>query len=109
MSAQTAVLSSPQAKQTLEVLAKRYGQQLAETAVAFIHSADESEARTNREAFSAALYLHLFNGAAKDEIIHHIGFMLEVAELRSIETLRPQGWGDLAEALPNIQHLTGGE
>lgn len=108
MSAQVAVLS-PQAQQALDVLAKRYGQKLAETAVAFIYSADEAEALTNREAFAASLYLHIFNGAARDEVIHHIGFMLEVAELRSIEVLRPRGWNSLAEALPNIQHLTGGE
>ena len=108
MSAQVAVLS-PQAKETLDALTKRYGAKLAETAVALIYSADETEAISDREAFASALYLHIFNGAARDEVIHHIGFMLEVAELRSIEVLRPKGWNSLADALPSIQHLTGGE
>ncbi len=107
MSAQVAVLS-PQAKTTLDALAKRYGAKLAETAVDFIYSADETEAVTNREAFASALYLHIFNGAARDEVIHHIGFMLEVAELRSIEALRPKNWDSLARALPSNQ-LVGGE
>jgi len=108
MSAQGSVLT-PQAQETLEALAKRYGQQLAETAVAYIFIADPTEAQANREALAASLYLHIFNGAAKDEIIHHLGFLLEVAELRSIEALRPRGWDSLARALPKNELLTGGE
>jgi len=105
----TPLVHGTKQQQTLENLQSRYSIDLANVGASYIYSQNDTDAKLARTKLSEVLFQHLFNGGAKGEITLALEFLLEVAELRAIETFRPQGWNQLAEHLPTRTSSLGGE
>lgn len=105
---QAVELTEQQAK-TFNSLANRYPSVAAAAATDYIYATGEDVAEARGEL--AKLFGRQLFGAGNDQISRFIEFMLEVAELRAVEALRPRDWPDLAHVIRQMDtpHPTGGE